>query len=360
MTKPRVLVAMSGGVDSSVAALLLQERGFEVVGATLNNWSYEGRQEPYNECCSLEVRTVCQQLGIEHHLIDVGTEFKQKVVDLFLRDYALGITPSPCQRCNRWIRFPSLLAWAEKLNCAYLATGHHARITHTDGKYYLRKGLDPFKDQSYYLFGLGQEELRKILLPIGDYPKQEIWKIAREHQLVSARKPESMDLCFIPNGDYRAYMRDHANESVRPGEIVTTEGKVIGQHEGLAHYTIGQRKGLGVSVGERAYVVSLDRAKNQVVIGSEEHLLASGLIASEVNFVYLEQWLEPMLVEVKVRYRSVPVRARLSVDKNTGEFRLDFEQLQKAVTPGQTVVFYKGDCVVGGGTIESALKPNRQ
>jgi tRNA-specific 2-thiouridylase len=359
MSQPRVLVAMSGGVDSSVAALLLQRRGFEVVGATLNNWSYEGRQEPYNECCSLEVRTTCQQLGIEHHLIDVGSEFKQKVVDLFLRDYALGITPSPCQRCNRWIRFPALLAWAEKLGCAFLATGHHARITESEGIFYLRKGIDSFKDQSYYLFGLSQQELRKILLPIGDYAKQEIWKIAREDQLVSARKPESMDLCFIPNGDYRTYLKTHMSERLRPGEIVTTDGHVIGRHEGLANYTIGQRKGLGISLGERAYVVSLNTETNQLVIGEEADLLASGLIAKEVNFVYLEKLREPIFVEVKVRYRSTPVRARLSaftITHTEDKYRLDFEEPQKAVTPGQTVVFYQGDRVVGGGTIDAALK----
>lgn len=347
---------MSGGVDSSVAVLLLQQQGFDVVGATLNNWSYEGRQEPYNECCSLEVRTVAQQLGIEHHLIDVGDEFKEKVVDLFLRDYANGLTPSPCQRCNRWIRFPALLAWAEKLGCDYLATGHHARVAEENGIFYLLQGKDSLKDQSYYLFGLGQKELRRILLPVGEYEKSEIWRLAREHHLVSARKPESMDLCFIPNGDYRAYLRERSrNGHLHPGEIVTTDGKVIGQHEGLAFYTIGQRKGLGVSVGERAYVVALDPAQNRVIVGSEEDLLATGLIATEVNFIYLKELRESIDVHVKIRYRSTPVSARLSA-RPERKFLAEFGAPQRAVTPGQTVVFYRGDRVLGGGTIESPIR----
>jgi tRNA-specific 2-thiouridylase len=252
------------------------------------------------------------------------------------------------------------LAWAEKIGCAYLATGHHARIVEEEGVFHLLKGIDSFKDQSYYLFGLGQPELKKLLLPIGQHEKQEIWKIAREHNLISARKPESMDLCFIPHGDYRAYLRQRVkNGHLRPGEIVTTDGKVIGQHEGLAYYTIGQRKGLGVSLGERAYVVALDPRQHQVIVGYEEDLLASELIAAEVNFVALKELPEPFTVEVKVRYRSLPVRAQLSALPDR-KYRIVFEQPQRAVTPGQTVVFYRGDRLVGGGTIESALQANRR
>ncbi len=351
---------MSGGVDSSVAALLLQQGGYEVVGATLNNWSYEGRQEPYNECCSLEVRTVAQQLGIEHHLIDVGSNFKAKVVDPFLQEYSQGLTPSPCQRCNRWIRFPALLEWVEKLGCDYLATGHHARITNENGIFYVLKGRDLFKDQSYYLFGLTQRDLRKIWLPIGRYQKNEIWKIAREAELISARKPESMDLCFIPNGDYRAYLRERlTNGHLRAGEIVTTDGKVMGHHAGLPFYTIGQRKGLGVSLGERAYVVALDRAHNRVIIGTEADLLSVGLVATEVNFICPIELDLSLEVQVKVRYRSTPAAACLSLLPNQ-KVSIAFREPQQAVTPGQTVVFYQGERLLGGGIIESAIKAIQQ
>jgi tRNA-specific 2-thiouridylase len=359
--KRRVLVAMSGGVDSSVAVLLLQQQGFEIIGATLNNWSYEGRQEPYNECCSLEVRTVAQQLGIEHHWIDAGAAFKQQVVDPFLSDYAGGRTPSPCQRCNRFIRFPALLAWAERLGCDYLATGHHARITQEKGVFYLLKGRDALKDQSYYLFGLGQRELRRLLLPIGEYEKHQIWQIARENNLVSARKPESMDLCFIPNGDRLAYLRGHLNGQMEPGEIVTPAGELIGRHEGLAAYTVGQRRGLGLSLGRPAYVIALDRPRNRVVVGSLEDLLATGLIATDVSFVYLGELNESLSVEVKIRYQSLPVPAQIS-PRPDGKISVEFAAPQRAVAPGQTIVFYQGERVVGGGTIESrvSLTVNRR
>lgn len=345
---------MSGGVDSSVAALLLKERGYEVIGATLNLWSYEGRLEPYNECCSLEVSVVAKQLGIEHHFLDLGALFKQHVVDSFISDYLSGRTPSPCMRCNRLIRFPLLLEHARKLNCDYLATGHHARVVCEDGVFYLKKGRDRFKDQSYFLFHLTQDALKRLLLPIGDYQKEEVWEIARRHNLVSARKPESQDLCFLPRGDYRAYLKAKSNGHIREGEIVDLAGNVLGHHKGLAFYTIGQRSGLGVALGKRAYVVDLDAQKNRVIVGSEEHLMSHGLIASEVSLVYKRGQQAPEDVEVKIRYRSEPVEATIT-PLEEGKAEVRFKRPQKAVTPGQAVVFYKGDTVFGGGIIERAL-----
>ena len=360
----RVLVGMSGGVDSSVAALLLKQQGYEVIGVTLNLWSYEGRQEPYNECCSLEVRAVAQQLGIEHHFIDAGKEFKERVVDVFLAEHAQGRTPSPCGRCNRLVRFPILLELADRFGCDFLATGHHARIVVENGVYYLLTSKDPLKDQSYFLYGLTQEQLKRILFPVGDLLKSEVWQIAKENNLVSARKPESMDLCFIPKGDYRAYLRAHLDGLVQPGEIVDTSGRVVGRHEGLAFYTIGQRHGLGVALGERVYVVGFDYEKNRLIVGDERALLSEGLIATDVNW---PSSLPPLPwvshgrgaggegITVKIRYRSPRVPATLEL-LDDGRVRVRFAQPQRAVTPGQIAVFYEGERVLGGGIIERALR----
>jgi|FaiFalFF_MnMetaG_3_1042247.scaffolds.fasta_scaffold03378_4 tRNA-specific 2-thiouridylase len=372
----RVLVGMSGGVDSSVAALLLKQQGYEVIGVTLNLWSYEDRQEPYNECCSLEVRAVAQQLGIEHHFVDAGKEFKERVVDVFLAEHAQGRTPSPCGRCNRLVRFPILLELADRFGCDFLATGHHARIAVEDGIYYLLTSKDPLKDQSYFLYGLTQEQLKRILFPVGDLLKSEVWQIAKTHNLVSARKPESMDLCFIPKGDHRAYLRAHLDGLVQPGEIVDTSGRVVGRHEGLAFYTIGQRHGLGVALGERVYVVGFDYENNRLIVGDERALLSEGLIATDVNFIYSPSPLSPLSLEgrgdggeggegsrevrgipitVKIRYRSPRVPATLKL-LDDGRVCVLFAQPQRAVTPGQIAVFYEGERVLGGGVIERALR----
>lgn len=364
----RVLVGMSGGVDSSVAALLLKEQGHEVIGVTLNLWSYEERLEPYNECCSLEVRTVAQQLGIEHHFIDAGKEFKERVVDVFLAEHAQGRTPSPCGRCNRLVRFPILLELADRLGCELLATGHHARITVENGTYYLLTSKDPFKDQSYFLYGLTQDQLKRILFPVGHLLKSEVWQIAQENNLVSARKPESMDLCFIPKGDYRAYLQAKMNKAVRPGEIVDTSGRVVGRHEGLAFYTIGQRQGLGIAFGKRVYVVGFDYEKNQLILGDERDLLCEGLIAADVSFIYQPLSSSPPspllseregrgqgVIDVKIRYRSPRLPATLTM-LGDGRVRVIFAQPQRAVTPGQLAVFYEGERVLGGGVIERALR----
>ncbi len=364
MSKSRVLVAMSGGVDSSVAALLLKQEGYEVIGATLNLWSYEGRQEPYNECCSLEVRVVAQQLGIEHHFVDEGEEFKRQVIDPFIAEYVAGRTPSPCARCNRHVRFPKLLQLADRLECEYLATGHHARIGYEDGIYYLRKGCDPLKDQSYFLYALTQSQLRRILFPIGEYLKEEVWEIARQHHLVSARKPESQDLCFLPEGDHARFLHERARESLSPGEIVDTQGRVVGEHQGLAFYTIGQRRGLGLSTGEKIYVVSMDPTRNRLIVGPEEELYSEGLLATDAHFIYLNGLTREERVEVKVRYRSRAVSATVqpaseptTASRRSASVRVLFDEPQRAITPGQITVFYQDGNVLGGGTILRALAP---
>jgi tRNA-specific 2-thiouridylase len=346
---------MSGGVDSSVAALLLKEQGYEVIGATLNLWSYEGRLEPYNECCSLEVRTVAKQLGIEHHFIDEGEDFKREIVEPFITEYLSGRTPSPCARCNRLVRFPKLLKLAEELGCDYLATGHHARIRYENGVYHLLKGRDPLKDQSYFLYALGQEELRRVIFPVGGYLKEEVWEIARRRGLISARKPESQDLCFLPQGDPKSFLKEHSNGAIRPGEVVDLKGEVLGEHQGLAFYTIGQRRGLGLSTGEKLYVVALDPLRNRVIVGPQQALYCEGLIAEGVHFI-TEEITQAERVEVKIRYRSRAVSATLKPASRRDQVWVYFDEPQRAVTPGQITVFYRGEEVLGGGTIVHALR----
>jgi len=352
----RVLVAMSGGVDSSVAALLLQQQGYEAVGCTLNLWSYENRVEPYNECCSLEVRTVCQQLGIPHHLLDCGQDFKRAVVDPFVESYLMGHTPNPCGHCNRLVRFPLLLEAMERLDCEVLATGHHARIERVDGVLRLLRGVDPFKDQSYFLYGLQQERLHAIRFPVGGMLKSDVWRLAAEHQLVSARKPESQDLCFLPRGDYRDFLKKNATTPIVSGEIVDTTGQVVGQHEGLPFYTVGQRRGLNVSRAGRSYVVGFEPEHNRLVIGDESQLYATGLVAGPVR------WLgappdASLPVTVKIRYRGPALPARFrALPGPEGRVELCFDKPQRSIAPGQLAVLYRDDVVLGGGVIQRALK----
>jgi tRNA-specific 2-thiouridylase len=333
-------------------------------------------RSPITNVVRSKLRAVAQQLGIEHHFVDAGKEFKERVVDAFLAEHAQGRTPSPCGRCNRLVRFPILLELADRFGCDFLATGHHARIAVEDGIYYLLTSKDPLKDQSYFLYGLTQEQLKRILFPVGDLLKSEVWQIAKAHNLVSARKPESMDLCFIPKGDYRAYLRAHLDGLVQPGEIVDTSGRVVGRHEGLAFYTIGQRHGLGVALGERVYVVGFDYENNRLIVGDERALLSEGLIATDVNFIYSPSPLSPLSLEgrgdggeggegsrevrgipitVKIRYRSPRVPATLKL-LDDGRVCVLFAQPQRAVTPGQIAVFYEGERVLGGGVIERALR----
>jgi tRNA-specific 2-thiouridylase len=348
----RVLVAMSGGVDSSVAALLLKEEGHEVLGATLNLWSYAGRLEPYNNCCSLEVAAVARQLGIEHRFLDYGGLFKERVVEHFVQEYLRGRTPNPCIRCNTLVRFPALLAAAEEFGCDRLATGHHARILEEDGVFYLLRGHDPEKDQSYFLYGLGQRELRKLLFPIGDYRKEEVFAIAKKAGLL-VKPRESQDLCFVPDNDYRRFLLENSRDGIHSGEIVDLEGRVVGRHEGLPFYTIGQRKGLGLATVEKLYVVGLDPENNRLIVGPKEKLYSKGLIAMEVNWPAGPP-AGRVEAEVKIRYRSPLVRAWVE-PLDGGRVRVEFKQPQRAVTPGQSVVFYRGERLLGGGVIEEAL-----
>ncbi len=355
----RILVAMSGGVDSTVAAWLLKNQGYEVIGATLNLWSYDqGRLEPYNECCSLEVRLVARQLGIEHHFVDAGLDFEREVVQPFIAAYLAGRTPSPCARCNRLVRFPQLLEVAQRLGCEKLATGHHARLRRlADGSLALLKGCDRWKDQSYFLSGLRPEQLGRLLFPVGELEKAQVRELARSQRLISARKPESQDLCFIPGGDYHHFLQAQAAEGlISPGEIVDSSGRVLGQHQGLPYYTIGQRRGLGISAAEKLYVLALDVLNNRLIVGPEAELYSEGLQAEELNLLVELPREREIEVEIKTRYRSPAVPAQLRLSAAGSQARLRFRQPQRAVTPGQVVAFYWGERLLGGGLISRALR----
>ncbi|MEZ4733530.1 MAG: tRNA 2-thiouridine(34) synthase MnmA [Caldilineaceae bacterium] len=352
-----VVVAMSGGVDSSVAAALLVEQGYNCIGVMMRLWAEMGEGEgSTNKCCSLEsvhdARRVADQLGIPFYLINVERPFKQQVVDFFIAGYSAGVTPNPCIECNRHIRFDYLLNYARRLGADYLATGHYARLRHLpNGTVHLLKAVDEQKDQSYVLSVMGQAELRDVLFPVGDYPKPEIRKLAAARGLPIASKHDSMDLCFIFDDDYRRFLRDWAAEAMRPGPIVDRQGRVYGNHEGLPGYTIGQRKGLGISgASEPMYVLQLDHASNTLVVGTLDELGRTQLVATKVNWTLDTAPPSGYPAQCKIRYRAHALPCTLyPLAEDTVE--VQFTQLLRDITPGQGAVFYDQDLCLGGGII---------
>ncbi len=358
MTKPRVVVAMSGGVDSSVAAGLLLEQDYEVLGVTMRLWTEEDAtaSRHHKRCCSVEdtddARAAADVLGIRHYVLNLERQFAEDVVDRFVSEYRLGRTPNPCLACNDRVKFRPLLEHALALDAGYLATGHYARVRRTDDDFELWRAVDPSKDQSYVLYTLGQRELSRTLFPVGEYPKEEIRSLAREWRLPNAAKPDSADICFIPSGDYRAFVRQRV--AARPGAIIDTSGRRLGEHAGIVNYTVGQRRGVPPRGGEAPlFVIDLDAETDTVVVGPHEELMADGLVAEDITFVSGELPQAPLRVEARIRYRSVPAPATL--DPSDGRAELRFERPQRAVTPGQAVVFYDGERLLGGGTIVSRL-----
>ncbi len=349
---------MSGGVDSSTAAALLVEEGYEVIGVMMRLWAEGGAEgDATNRCCSPEAvedaRYVCQILDIPFYLINYEKDFKQHVVDYFIHEYAGGRTPNPCLACNRHIKFDLLLRRALSLDAQYLATGHYARIRRANGHYQLLRGVDRQKDQSYALYMLGQKELAHLLFPLGDYTKDEVRAMASERGLPIAGKSESQDLCFVPDNDYRRFLRAHAPETIKPGPIVDTAGRVIGQHKGLPFYTIGQREGMGIAAPEALYVLEIDAARNTIVAGTKAELGRQELIAHQVSFVSGEAPAGPVEVTAKIRYKALEAKATLTpIDGN--RVTLSFVEPQRDITPGQGVVFYQGEIVLGGGIIAKA------
>ena len=358
MGRARVVVAMSGGVDSSLTAALLLEQGYDVVGVTMRLSDENRDADPYNDrsCCSLssvdDARRVADVLGIPHYVMDFTEPFQHSVIDYFLDEYLGGRTPNPCIACNRYIKFEGLLHKSEELGASYVATGHYARIDCDRGSIYrLRKGLDLAKDQSYVLYHLNQKILAHVLLPLGIYKKEDTRRMAEEYHLPVAHKPESQEICFVPNDDYKAYMRKKRPECCRPGNIVDCLGNVLGQHEGLAFYTIGQRRGLGIAAPTPFYVIALDAEQNHVVVGKSDDVYATQLIAADINWTMWHDLQSIREVRAKIRYGKRDTPARI-MPYLRGSVLVQFSEPQRAVTPGQSIVFYEDDIVLGGGVID--------
>ncbi len=354
----RVIVAMSGGVDSAVAAGLLHRQGYEVVGITMRLWTQadgEGRMHQ-KRCCGVEdiddARVSAEVLGIPHYVFNLEEEFNRRVVDYFVDEYERGRTPNPCLACNEHVKFRALLDRAVAMDADYLATGHYARITEEDGSHQMLRAVDDNKDQSYVLYTLHQAELARLLFPVGGYPKDEIRRLALEMELPVHDKPDSAEICFVPDGDYRSFIAERVSQT--PGAILDQTGEKVGEHEGVAGYTIGQRKGIGAWGGKR-FVTDIDPALGVVTIGAEEDLLSSRLWAEKPSWLREQPPGSEFDAGVKIRYKSPPAPARVRVHED--EIEIEFEQPLRAITPGQAAVIYDGDRVLGGGVIARVERP---
>jgi len=346
----KIAVAMSGGVDSSVAAALLQQRSEEIFGITMlvvpeSETAVAGAAE--------NARKVSHHLGIPHFTVDLRDEFKADIITDFCRQYQLGKTPNPCVRCNRFIKFGLLLEKARALGAGTLATGHYARVSLVNGRYLLKKGIDTRRDQSYFLNQLTQPQLSRLLFPVGELTKNEVRRRAKELNLPSA-ETESREICFIPDNDYRRFIKAQAGVNEAPGDIVDKDGRVLGKHAGLSFYTVGQRHGLGIAAPQPLYVVKINTLHNRVVLGVKNDLLASGCTVGNINWIAIEPPSVETTALVKIRYQHPGAVTRISPLPGR-RARVDFETPQSAVTPGQAVVFYDGDVVLGGGTIEETI-----
>jgi tRNA-specific 2-thiouridylase len=360
--KKKVVVGMSGGVDSSVVAALLVDWGYEVTGVTLQTWERAGEVErPWldRSCCKIGVaRYVAERLNIPHQAVDAQQAFRNLVIQNFLQEYALGRTPNPCVLCNERVKFGILLQIALDLGADYLATGHYSSSVYSSemGRYLLKKGADKLKDQSYFLYRLSQDQLSRVIFPLGDMEKSQVWKIAEDLGLPAEVVAESQEICFVTQGDYRTFLREEMPQLIRGGLIVDREGRNLGRHEGVSFYTVGQRRGLGLSTPERLYVTSLDPDQNRVMVGPEDDLYRQRLIAHNINLIQdgIGKGGEPSRVTAKVRYRSIEAAAMVRM---LGHDRLEvvFDEPQRAITPGQSVVLYQGEYVVGGGIIERTI-----
>jgi tRNA-specific 2-thiouridylase len=345
---------MSGGVDSSAAAALLLEQGYEVVGVTLKLWPQDCVNRAEDKCCGpqavADARAVCHRLGIPFYLIDEAAQFQKQVIRYFADEYKAGRTPNPCVMCNQNLKFGRLIDRADQLGAEYIATGHFARLERREGRVLLKRGADARKDQSYFLFSLRQNQLGRVLFPLGDLSKNGTREVARHCRLKTAEKEESMEICFVPDNDYGGFLEKANLVRKHGGEIVDLGGRVLGRHEGIEFYTIGQRKGLGLSAPRPLYVVDLDPGRNRVIVGEEAALDRAEFGVSHCNWIPFDELMQPIEVTVKIRYAHPGTRATVVPARNGGvEVRL--HERQRAITPGQAAVFYQDDVVVGGGWI---------
>ncbi|RDV14816.1 tRNA 2-thiouridine(34) synthase MnmA [Pontibacter diazotrophicus] len=360
--KGRVLVAMSGGIDSSVAAVMLHEQGYEVVGMTMKTWDYasSGASKKETGCCSLDsindARNIAVQLGFPHYIIDIREEFGDYVINHFTEEYIAGRTPNPCVLCNTHIKWDALLRRADQLGCDFIATGHYANVREENGRYIISKGLDEHKDQSYALWGISQKSLSRTIFPLGKLHKSEIRQMALDRGFTElVNKPESYEICFIPDNDYRGFLKrrvEGLEERVAGGQFVLEDGTVVGTHEGYPFYTIGQRKGLGIALGFPAYVTRIDKDKNQVVLGNYEELAKNAMTVGKLSMSKYENLFDqPIPTVTKVRYNDAGTEA--IIEQEGDKMKVHFLSGVHAIAPGQAAVFYEGDDVVGGGWIES-------
>ena len=350
MEEKRVLLVMSGGVDSSVSALLLKEKGYDVIGTTMELFAG-------SSCCNtntyIDAKNVCNQIGIPHFIYNFKNEFKKYVIDDFINCYANCLTPNPCIECNKFMKFGLMYEKAKELGCEYIATGHYAKTEYSEkyGRWVLKKSKAGKKDQSYVLWNIPKELIEHVVFPLADFEsKDEIRKIAREHDLKTANKPDSEDICFVPDGNYKRFLEENSDLKPKKGDIVHVNGKVLGKHNGLYNYTIGQRKGLGISYSEPLFVVGFNKEKNEVIVGEKEYIYKKEMIVKDINLLLIDSLDEPMKVSAKTRYSSIEENATIEMmDDNT--IKVVFENPVARITPGQSAVFYLDDIVVGGGKI---------
>lgn len=351
----KAIIAMSGGVDSSVAALLTAKKGYKCIGATMKLFDNEDiEQSREKSCCSLEdvedARSVASRLGMEYYVFNFSGRFRKEVIDRFVSAYENGRTPNPCIDCNRYLKFDELFRRARELDYDYIVTGHYARIEHNGRRYLLKKAVDGNKDQSYVLYSLTQEQLAHTLFPLGSLSKPEVRHIAEENGFINAKKHDSQDICFVQDGTYADFIENYAKKTYPSGDFTDTDGNVLGTHKGIIHYTVGQRKGLGISAEHPLFVKEICPQNNSVILCCENELYRSELIAKDINLISVDEITAPMRVLAKTRYRQTEQPATVyKIDEDT--VRVQFDTPQRAVTKGQAVVFYDGDIVVGGGTI---------